>query len=632
MAQPSGAKRRGSRGGRAGTRVSLAAAGLATGLAACDSTTGPEPTSCPPTAFDPALTIQIGPPPPGRLSLAPGEACILRNARVATLAAGPEPRDYLIAVQSASHVAGAVARLGFAVLGPDADRQAAAAPAIALHGRTPPVPPDVETGSRLELDLRAAARRELERAGARPARPGGRGPVARAARLERRDLAPGDTVRFRNSVSADLEVSCESEERVTAVVRALGPGFALVEDVAVAGHLTAAQFDEIRRELQDVVFPVVTGYFGEPADLDGNGVVWVLLTAVVNRLTPRGSATRIGGFHNPTDLADPQACPASNRGEILYLLGADPNAVFSDALSAEFIRRNTLGVTAHEMHHLISAELRTVVGTGDFSVLEESWLGEGLAHTAETVAGLARSGLSLGAALGFAELAGDSDAFRAYHFDNFRRAAWYASSPEETAALGDTARADPGGIPSLRMRGFAWLFLRWLADQFVAGGGGPPLASGERALFRELSHGGPRHAIGIANVERAVATLGPRALWRDLLAQYAAVPVVAGAARVAPAERLRLRSFDLRDIYAGLHSTQDGKTPFAAPYPLRVTNVDLDRSTEQVFALELGASTASYFMLGSEGPHPPISLRLTGSGGGPLPAEARAQMTVIRTR
>ncbi len=630
MAQPSGARGMGSGGRRRGARVALpAAVALAAGLAACESTTGPEPESCPPTAFDPALAIQIGPPPPGRLSLEPGEACILRDARIATLAAGPEAREYLIAVQSASHVAGAVARLGFAVLGPDADRAAAAAPTIALHGRTPPVSPDLEAASRMELDLRAAARRELTRAGARPARASG--PLARAARLERRDLAPGDTVRFRNSVSADLEVSCESEERVTAVVRAMGPGFALVEDVAVAGHLTPAQFEEIRRELQDIVFPVVTGYFGEPADLDGNGVVWVLLTAIVNRLTPPGSATRIGGFHNPTDLADPASCPASNRGEILYMLGADPNAVFSDALSAEFIKRNTLGVSAHEMLHLISAEQR-VMGSGDFSALEESWLGEGLAHTAETAAGLARAGLSLGEGLGYAELTADLDGFRAYHFDNFKRAAWYASSPERTAALGDSARADPGGIPSLRMRGFAWLFLRWLADQFVAGGGGPPLASGERALFRELSHGGPRHAIGIANVERAVATLGTRALWRDLLAQYAAMPAAAGAARVAPARRLRLRSFDLRDIYAGLHSSQDGKEPFAAPYPLRVTNVDLNRSTDQVFALELGASTASYFLLASEGPHPPISLRLTGVGGGPLPADARAQVTVIRTR
>ncbi len=279
----------------------------------------------------------------------------------------------------------------------------------------------------------------------------------------------GDTLGFLLAVQPDLTVDCQDTDKViTAVVRDVGDGFALVEDTAVTPGLM--DYDALNFELDEIVFPTATEYWGTPADLDDNERVIVLFTAEVNRLTEEGSDTFIAGFFWPGDLSSQAACPASNAGELLYLLAPDPDGDFGDPVTAEAARRNARGVVAHEFQHLLTAQQRVTKGGGSFADLETTWLSEGFAHIAEEVAGLAVAGLQVGSNITFSEAVQTQDrvaAFNNYQLSNFVRLAHFFTEPANTRTLADE---DPGGFGSLRMRGWGWILLRWVADQYAGPG------------------------------------------------------------------------------------------------------------------------------------------------------------------
>ena len=615
---------------------------------ACNGGTGLDSSSCANRSLNPIVAIRLGVRIPGRASLDLGEVCVLRGSDAGSLdlASAGEAREYRLVVQSASEVPGAVTSVRLTLLGPDAAAaQATVVPSVSRSQAPTADQLSAEAASRLELRFRKGARRELRRVGARVYRPETMrdtrtGPAdPRVARARSVPPTVGEVVTFRNSVSPDLAVECGRDEPIAAVVRTVGQRFALAEELGVSGVVSDAAYDALLQELDDVVFPVDSAYFGPPADLDGNERVWVLFTRIVNRVTPRGSSTFVAGFFNPSDLADRADCAASNQGEVLYLLAADPGGAFADPVSPAFAMSNARGTTAHELQHLLAAEGRVVFGGGTlFADLEDSWLSEGLAHTAETIAGLQLQGLSTRANLsflafgGFTALGGAST-FNAYHLANFRRLGEYLADPTGTLALGNPAGNDPGGVSSLRMRGFGWLFLRWLADHFgPESPAGILPGSGEEALFRELTKGGPELLTGTANVERAVQVLAGPTQWGDLFGEYAVSPIADDDVPGQVPQRLQIPSFDLRDIFSGLHQSRPNVSPFGVEYPLLTTTETLAPTTDRVFDFDLGASTARYFILRSDGPHPAVSIQLTTPTGAEVPLSARPQLTVVRTR
>ena len=571
----------------------------------------------------------------GSLSLALGESCLLRagDATAFVLSAAAGVRDYLIAVQSASEVPGATTSVRLTAMGPGGQGAGALqepVPGAAIL----PSPAEVEA-SLSELRLRRNAIEELRRVGARPYRPARGASPPLAARAIRAVAAPGDTVILANSVESGLSVSCDSERTVTAVVQASGQRFSLLEDVDVAGSFSEADWMELSDELDELVFPVDSAYFGEPADIDGNGRVFVLFTADVNRLTPRGSSTIIAGFFNPSDLSDRESCPASNQAEILYLLAPDPAGRFSDPVSVAGAKANARGVTAHELQHLITAEQRVIIGGGSlFFDLEDTWLSEGLAHTAESVVGLHVAGFGTRADLTFDQLASSATTFSAYHRANFRRLGQYLFDPDGTLALGDANGFDPGGISSLEMRGFAWTFLRWLADHYApATPPGIVPGSAESAFFRELSTGGPEHLSGIENLLRAVRVVsGQSKSWEDLLAEYAPAPALDGSGPGALDPRAQIPTWQLRDIFAGLNAAFPEKVPFTRVYPLAPSLIPLSELTNASVSFELAASAAHYFLLESGAPPPEILVEVRTPTGAPLPVSAKTQVLIVRTR
>lgn len=559
-------------------------------------------------------------------------------------------REYRLGVQSAAR---AEALTPVRLLGRNGEDVGAGGTAadpvpVRLSGAERPVPARARArgaaGAELRL-LRAAAREALERADARPVdRPEGRGGRSRLADRADGTPDPGDRRTFLLSVDPDeLSVDCtDTTAVVDAVARAVGDDVVLYEDTAAPVRgFSESDFRGLLGEFETTTFPVDTAYFGAPVDVDGNGRVAVLFTPEVNELSAPGRDAFVGGFFLPTDLAESGrdggegsgaggVCPVSNEAEVIYLPVPDRFGAFGQVVERRRALGNARSVTAHEMEHLLSAEQRVfrtpVAGSENpFDDLESAWLAEGLAHLAEEVVGLARTGLRERQNLGFPEAAGDAADFEAFHVDNFSRARLFLRDPSGVPAL---AGSDPGGRGSFQMRGFGWLFARFLGDQVGPDGtSGPVGGSDEHRLFRELSRGGDERATGVENVLRASRAVGRQGrAWRRLLADFG----VAVAADDDPASLdpgRSLRTWDLRDVFAGLHRNRPRE--FEEPYPLRAPPLAFATTAVD---FELGPSTAAYFGLSSDSASAAYSVRVGTPDGSRLPASARPQVLLVRVR
>jgi len=588
------------------------------------------------------------------LDLAPGEVRKLSGAAAGCVqfAATGERRKYVTLVQSASVQSGAAGGGGLTAssgFGAHGSVGAAAATPLRLierfgadvSGQLPgaavvlgarPAPASAGAlGARgdLELRLRGAVRREIRRLGLHRRRTRGpapylgvRGGPGGLRGIGGGPVAVGDTLPFSYAVdAAALTVSCtDTAVAIRARVRGVGQHILLVEDVNTpAGGFSNADWDQLFQEYDTQTAPTDAAFFGDPADVDHDGRITVLFTPEVNRLSAPGSNIGIGGFFLALDLLDSgdpardgvpieggMTCPTSNEGEIVYVLAPDPGGQFSDPVSREGAIRNGRAIVAHEIQHLLSAEQRLVFAGVDLDQLETAWLGEGLSHIAEEAVGLTLAGLPNGADLRLEDFPGELDPtglFRSYQFPNFGRLRFFLNDPESTPAI---AAVDPLGAQGLQMRGFAWIFLRWLADQFAAGDG--------RALFRMLSSGGPGSAVGVANVEAAT---GQR--WEDLISDFALALAADNLSSGGLGVRQQVPSWNLREMYRSLQAKTSRPDIFPPEgYPLRESTLPLRSAA---FEFSVGPSTARYFRLDMPPRSAALSLEITDlSGGAPSPA------------
>lgn len=584
--------------------------------------------------------------------MAVGESAVLSDpAQVAAfeLVGAAEERHYEVAVQSGSETFGGSTAMQLSLQASGATASAVDRGGLGTRPGFSSLPDHIARRlNALELEdrLRRAAREELRRVGARPirARSGGPGP-----RLSVASSPPtvGESVEFNLAVTPQLTVNCDSQKKIDAVYRFVGQHYAIAEDVQNAGHLTPADYQSLGQTFDDVIYPTLTAYFGEPADIDGNGVAVALITAEVNKLTPRNSGTLIAGFFFSGDLVSPSTCPATNEAELLYVVAPDPNGDFSDPISIGTAISLARTTGAHEFMHLLNTQQRVTIGGGSLLDREVAWLDEGLAHLAEEVTGLGVVGLPTRANLDLDGLSpeGDQvaqDAFNDFHLLNLIRAARFLLEPEETPALGDANGDDPADVSTLLMRGYGYMFTRWLGDHFGPPGAGVIPGSREEALFRELSSGGPTFLTGTSNVERAVQVIAGQSVeWRDLVADFLGMVVVDDTGLPGLDPRLTSLSFDYRALFLQLSEADfvdSNGNPAPPPtalqneYPLMPTRLPLGETTNTTRSFTVEASAGAFFTIEGGPTTPDAVVRLTTSAGAPLPGSAAAQVTVVRVR
>jgi hypothetical protein len=332
--------------------------------------------------------------------------------------------------------------------------------------------------------------------------------------------------------------ACTSTVAVEATTVYVGPrGAIYLDDVVPAGGYTGADIAEVGQLFDGAapnMYAVDTVAFGRESDIDANGVVIILLTDAVNALSPNCSVTgsRVLGYFYGLDLL-PGSSANSNGGEVFFSAVPDPNSAGCPVTRNEAMR--SLGPTfIHEFQHMISFNQHRLLRGS--TQPELTWLNEGLSHFAEELGGrqLPDNGVASG---------GAPDRETQFHLNNFANAFDYLVEPEDHHMVFPDFS---GG--TLEERGAAWLFVRWLGDQF---GGGSSLGTAFTRAVVQTSQ------VGQDNVETVtgepfdrLAAQWQLANWLDNLPGFAG-----GSAR------LQYASWNLRTEFAAVNASRTGVLP-----------------------------------------------------------------------
>jgi IPT/TIG domain len=496
------------------------------------------------------------------------------DAGCATFAdAGPDGAEYLVTPQSTVTVSG--------VLAPYRLRGNAAAP-------TPPTPPVVAAELPLATRFHDLLRAQEQAASLLPHTPMGAEALAAAAAQATSKVSVGDRRSFQ--VCTHLPCSAATDfSKVDAQARYVGTHAAIFMDTQAPAGFSSADYDSLGTVFDDHLYDIDTRTFGAESDIDHNGVVIIVFSAAVNKLTPKDECSRsvITGYFFGIDI-DPlfQSDARSNRGEAFYALTPDPNGTVTCALSTEQVFRLVPVTFIHEFQHMISYYQHVLVRG---SSAETLWLNEGMSHLAE----------ELGAS--YFEDQGNST-----QFSNFAIGDLY-DSYIYLRQTGSQFLEGLLGHGSLEERGAAWLFLRWLVDQYGV------------EVTRQLEE---TSRSGADNVSAAVG-----APFSQLVSQWFLANYVSDLPNFGAPARLRYTSWRFRTTYQSLYEQLPSHFPDPFPInPLEVDGAGLSASGT------LHAGSGDYYLLTQAPNEPGFTLTMDDGSGGPVLAAAVARLNVIRLR
>ena len=255
-------------------------------------------------------------------------------------------------------------------------------------------------------------------------------------------------------------------ERVTAIVRHVSDHAVLYEDVDAPGNgFGTGDFEAFGALFDDPIYETLTAVYGQPSDVDDNDRISILFTPVVNRLTPANSGSAfVAGFFFGIDLLDDQE--HGNDAEVFYTLVPDPQGEFGNVRTFDQLLQSVPPVMAHEFQHMLHFNQRVLMRDAS---LEQTWLSEGLAHTAEELVADAF------------EAAGDSDRAFDFRVQNYLRADAWLSNTEVVSPIGPA-------VP-LAVRGASWMLVEYLRGH-----------NGDEAFLTELTQ---TTVTGVANLTGA---------------------------------------------------------------------------------------------------------------------------------
>jgi len=386
------------------------------------------------------------------------------------------------------------------------------------------------------------------------------------------DAKVGDIIKL----NANANQGCSNPDTRTGRVAAVGARALVVADTAnPSGGYTDSEYANIAATFDTLIYPMDTTAFGAPSNISAYGKIILFFTRNVNALTPTNASFTIGGFFFSRDLYPKvakgtlQSCPASNEQEMFYLLVPDPNGtVNNNRRSKDQVSILNTGTIAHEFQHLINSSRRLYVNLSA-APSEETWLDEGLAHTAEELLFFRVSGLSSRQNIGLPDLRTSPTTlsqFNNYAVNNFSRFNLYLTNPETNSPYAPN--------DSLATRGSTWNFLRYAAGRQGAGG--------EAAFYRAVVNS---NTTGNANLRGVI----PGGAFVEYLRDWT-VSLIADDFSVATTAALDPRyiipAWNFRSIYPGIAPA--GGNPLGV-YPINARS--LQSNAPQRIALPGGGSS-----------------------------------------
>jgi hypothetical protein len=317
--------------------------------------------------------------------------------------------------------------------------------------------------------------------------------------------------------------------QVTGTAKYVGTHAAIfLDDSAPTPTYSQSDIAHIGSMFDQYLYPADVAAFGSESDINGDGLILVLLSDRVTKLAGCAGNEIIIGFFFARDLV-PDVI-GSNNEEILYGLTPDPDCGISSGEATRLLPR----VLIHEFQHMISYNQHVLLRKGR---VENTWLNEGLSTFAEEI-----GGRTVPDSLCF-----NSDCLTQFVFDDFDNAYSYLLDVEQSFLIGPNRPPIP-----LTQYGAAWLFVRWLADHFAE-----TVGLGTE-LTRKLDQTNLR---GADNVRAATGVP-----FSTLIAEWQLANYLDDLPGFTPANpRLQYLSWNLRQVYGGLNQSNPGTFPLSYP-------------------------------------------------------------------
>jgi hypothetical protein len=490
------------------------------------------------------------------------------------LTVAPDGGTYLIVPQFATSTA-AASPVDFSLKAGTATAASGSVVLASRHSTRPSLAPAADLGKMQRQFEGMLRQRERSLSAAARVSGGTRGPLANRVFA---DVVPPSTRNFK--VRTSLTGNGTTVD--TANLKYSGTHLLIYESTKAPGPadgihgFTNAQITAFGNTFDLDLYTIDVATFGAPSDIDGNGRVIVLLSPLINKLTPSATcATQgyIAGFFDATDLLPSDFPAASNDAELFYALVPDPGATVSCAHSVDAVEQLTPSTFIHEFQHMISFGQHSIIRNGDEEV---PWLNEGLSHIAEELGSRyyenrfpAPTGRTdpdqafPDSAQGFIS----GDLYNSYHF-------LLETANGDTTDAPSVSDWGDGGDGTLVQRGGAWLFLRWLGDQQ------------DSLVYGRLDQ---TTNTDVANVQAASGTSFPTLFGEFSLALY--TDSLPGVARSSIPSAYRFTSRNLRALYAK-QSVRNNST-FPVSFPIEAFPIAVSQTrTESMFP-----GSMSFFVL-----------------------------------
>ena len=476
--------------------------------------------------------------------------------------------EYLVIAQSASNT------------GDDSQAFRLGGNALAAPPRAAVVAPGPSIAQRFDFTLRRAER-ELALQAPPRRRPAATGPA--------RVITPGSSSTFK--VCGDL--TCSTHPTVTATAKTVGVHVAVYVDNASPDTLATIDLDSVAAVFDTLLYPTDTAAFGRESDIDGNGLVLVLMTPKVNSLVTTAQCNDpaggfVAGYFFGGDLVT--GFSGGNSAEIFYSMSPDPAGTVSCMHSTTEVKKLVPVTFIHEFQHMISFNQHFLI-RGGFP--EDLWLNEGMSHYAEENGGR----LFLADTATLCEFVGG----------DLYNAGLYLGAPQNHFLV------DTAGIGGLAERGAYWLFVRFLVDQFAGG----TTQAAANAFTRSLD---ATNQLGVANVVARTGTPFSTLVERWTLANY-----VSDLPSFPTPPELQYVKWQFRTAFPAFNSKCSSKIPGTFPLvPPSVTG-----SSAQLAGM-LRAGSGSFYLMQQAPSAPSFTLLFSNSVGAPLRTTIVPQLAILR--